>query len=439
MENVNKIIELLNKSHSQFHAIKNCKELLLENNIIELEESKDFDLKPGNGYFIVRNGSSLISFVVPKNIDKINSFKFEASHSDSPTFKIKPNPIIEINNTTSLNVEPYGGMIMYSFMDRLLSIAGRLQLYNKENNTIQTNLVDINEDLLFIPSLPIHMNRNCNSGYAFNPAIDLIPVLGMKNNIDFNKLILEKSNLDSSKYEVLSHDLFIYNRDKTRLVGLNKEFVSSPKIDNLTSVYTSLIGLINSNSKESNSINIVAIFDNEETGSLTRQGACSTFLKDVLFRIKNSLNISEENYLKMIAKSSLLSIDNAHALNPNHQEYADRTSRVFINEGIVIKYNANQSYTSDAISSSLVKLLCKNNDLKYQEYTNRSDLRGGSTLGNLSNSQVSLISCDIGLPQFAMHSSNEFCGTKDINDMIKLCESYFSTNINIESNKITLE
>lgn len=425
MQNVNKLIELLNKSHSQFHVVNNIKEELLSAGFKEIKENQKFEINKGESYFITRNDSSIIAFKVPKEIKDFH-FQITAAHNDSPTFKLKQQPVVKVNNTYSLNVEPYGGMIMSTWLDRPLSIAGRV--FVKKHNAVESILFDKDENLMLIPNVAIHMNREVNTGYKFNAAVDMLPLL-----TSTNKDITLNDILDMDD-EIIAHDLFLYNRDKAELFGLEKEFLSSPRIDDLGSTYSCLMGLINS--KSNGAIDVLAAFDNEEVGSLTRQGANSTFLKDTLRRITKSLDYDCDDFYQAVAKSSLLSVDNAHAVNPNHPEYSDKT-KVLLNQGVVIKYNANQSYTTDALSSSIVKTIMQNNHLNIQEFSNRSDLRGGSTLGNISNSEISIVSADIGLPQLAMHSCNEMCGVKDIKDMLILISDYYSTNIIVDKNKVT--
>ena len=424
MESLDKLIELLNKSHSQFHVVYNIKNELLNAGFKEIKENEQFKLELGHNYFVTRNDSSIIAFKIPSEI-KDYHFQITAAHNDSPTFKLKQSPLFKVNNTYSLNVEPYGGMIMSTWLDRPLSIAGRVIV--KTETGVETKLIDVDKDLLVIPNVAIHMNREVNSGYKFNPAVDLLPLVSSTSKeITINDLL-------GIKNEILAHDLFLYNRDHSKVVGLEDEFLSSPRIDDLGSTYSCLLGLINS---KNTTIDVLAAFDNEEVGSLTRQGANSTFLKDTLKRITKSLGYDCDTHYQALAKSSLLSVDNAHAINPNHPEYSDKT-KVLLNEGVVIKYNANQSYTTDALSSSIVKTLLNNRGHKIQDFSNRSDLRGGSTLGNISNSEVSLVSADIGLPQLAMHSANELCGVKDIDDMVYLIKDYYSTNIIVDKDKIS--
>lgn len=430
MSNLERMMGLLEKSYSQFHAVRNIKEELISAGFVELKENKDFSLLPGHNYFITRNDSSVIAFKLPLHPAK--QFKITATHTDSPTFKIKPNPVKRYKNISSLNCEPYGGGIYYSFFDRPLTLAGRV--FVKGEDKVESKLLYIDEDLCYIPSLCIHMNRNVNSSFEANPARDTIPMLGeLPEDFSFNNYLGEK--LDGK--EVVSYDLYLASREKPTLVGLNKEFLSSPKLDDLAASYSALFGFLEA--EDETAINVYASFDNEEVGSLTKQGANSDFLKHTLGRVAEFLGWKKEDKFQALANSVMLSIDNAHANHPNRPDVSDPTTDVRLNGGIVIKYNANQSYTSDALSSSIVKMICEKNELKYQEYTNRNDLRGGSTLGNISNSEVSLTTVDIGLAQLAMHSSNEIMGAKDVDDMVKLVERFYSSTIEFEGSSIIVK
>lgn len=432
MNTTEHMLSLLSKSYSTFHVVENIKNELLENGFEQLNEKESYDLKLGKKYFVTRNDTSIIAFTLPTTIKNYH-LQISATHNDSPSFKIKPNPVKKVFNLLQLNTEPYGGGIYNTWMDKPLSIAGRVLL--KKENKILTKLLNIDEDLLVIPNVCIHMNRSINSGYNYNPAVDMLPIMGeYKEGFDFNHFLLE--NLKEENAEILSYDLFLYNRQKPTIIGYNKDFLSSGREDDLTAAYTALEGFLKANT--SSHINVYASFDNEEVGSLTKQGANSTFLRDNLERILLCLGAKKDDFQKAMAQSMMLSIDNAHANHPNHPELSDKTTDVELNKGIVIKYNANQSYTSDAISSSVVKYLCKTNEIPYQEYTNRSDLRGGSTLGNLSESEVSITTVDIGIAQLAMHSSYETLGVKDLESMVKLTKAFFSSEIEFSDSDVSI-
>lgn len=435
MENIEKIISYLNQSYSPFHAVRNIESELLSHGFLTLKENKNYVLEPGKNYYVKRNDTSIIAFSVPKGFTMENArFLISATHNDSPTFKIKPNPIIRKDNLILLNTEPYGGGIYSTWLDKPLSFAGRV--LTEEKDGIHSHLLCIDEDLLEIPNVCIHMNRSVNSNNSVNPAVDTLPIFGTyEENFSFNDYLLEKLGLEKEENKVLSHDLFLYNREKATKIGYRQEFLGSGRLDDLSAAYTVLLGFLSS--EENQAIKIFASFDNEEVGSLTRQGANSTFLKETLKRILIALGGEKDDFEKAIASSFMISVDNAHANHPNHPEYTDKTTDVQLNKGIVIKYNANQSYTSDAFSSSVIKAIMNKYGIPYQEYTNRSDLRGGSTLGNLSNSEVSLITVDIGIAQLAMHSSYELLGMEDLSHMISFVQHYFSSPIWIEDDKIT--
>lgn len=423
MKYIEEIRQLLDTSYSPFHVVRNIEELLKKRGYEELDEKEKWDLKREHKYFTKRNDSSLIAFTLPKNG---SHFKIAATHTDSPTFKLKPSPIIKRDNAISLNVEPYGGMIYNTWLDRPLSIAGRV-LLKKDNGAIST-LFDLDRDFCIIPNLAIHMNREINQGFAYNPAVDLLPLLGTKDG-DFSFSDFLAKELDVHSDDILSHDLFLFNRMKSSLLGLDDSLLASGRLDDLSSTYSVLLGLLQSQNE--NEISVYCAFDNEEVGSLTKQGANGTFLKDVLKRVMKCLGSSIE---EEAPSSFLLSVDNAHATHPNHPEMSDQTSKVNLNKGIVIKYNANQLYTSDAYSSSVIKTICNHHAIPYQEFTNRSDKRGGSTLGNLSNSEISLNAVDIGIAQLSMHSSYEVLGSYDVERMVDLAHYYYSSLIQYASN-----
>lgn len=426
------LLNFIEKCPSCFHAIKTIKEKLNENDFIELFESKKWNIQKGKKYYVTRNSSSIIAFKVGEELDNY-SFNIIASHSDSPTFKIKENFEIEANKKyIQLNTEKYGGMIYATWMDRPLSVAGRVIV--KNDNKFETKFVNIDKDLVLIPNVAIHMNKEVNTGMKYNEQTDMLPLYGTFENgkDNFMDLIAEYAGVE--KENILSTDLFLYNRMKPTIWGSKDEFISSPKLDDLQCAFSSLIAFLDgSNAK---SVNVYCCFDNEEVGSGTKQGAASTFLEDVLSRINENIGKNREEYLCALASSLMLSADNAHAVHPNHSELSDPTNRVYMNEGIVIKYNANQKYTTDAVSSALFKFYCKSANVPFQNYTNRSDMPGGSTLGNIASSQVSISMVDIGLAQLSMHSSYETAGIKDTYYMIKVMNEFYNSHIEKNESEI---
>ncbi len=421
------LLSFIKNSPTCFHAVESIRQMLCENGFCKLSENESWNLTEGGKYFVTRNRSSIIAFTVG-SID-YSGFQIVASHSDSPTFKVKENAEISVSdNYIQLNTERYGGMLCSTWLDRPLSVAGRV--IENINGSIKTHLVKVDKDLLLIPNLAIHMNRNANDGVAYNAQVDMLPLFG---GIDakgkFAELIAEECGID--KERVVSTDLFLYNRMPGTVWGNDCEFVSAPQLDDLECAFTSVKALLNS--KNDSAICVCGVFDNEEVGSGTKQGAASTFLYDTLTRINYALKKDMEYYNRAVASSFMVSADNAHAVHPNHPNLSDPTNKVYMNKGIVIKYNANQKYTTDAVSAAVFKAICEKANVPVQSFTNRSDMLGGSTLGNISNSKVSLNTVDIGLAQLAMHSSYETAGTRDIDYMIDGLTSFYSHVIKTNS------
>jgi len=423
-QNINKeLIRFVEESPTSFHAIANFRTMLNEAGYIELMENQKWEIEEKGKYYVTRNDSSIIAFTVPKKDFK--GFQMIASHSDSPTFKVKENAEMEVEgHYTKLNVEGYGGTLCSPWFDRPLSIAGRVVI--KTENGIESRLIKVNRDLLMIPNLAIHMNREANSGYNYNIQKDLLPVYGDQTaKGTFYEMVAKEAG--TTKENILGTDLFLYNRVNGTIWGANEEYVSGPRLDDLQCAFASMKGLIASESTES--IAVCAVFDNEESGSSTKQGAGGTFFYDVLQRLNKALGHNEEDYLVALANSFMISADNAHAIHPNHPEVADPTHRPYMNEGIVIKHHAGQRYTTDALSNAIFKLFCEKTGVPYQSFFNRSDKAGGSTLGNISNTQVSLNTVDIGLPQWAMHSPYETCGSKDTEYFVNVSKVFFSSSL----------
>ena len=318
-------------------------------------------------------------------------------------------------------------MLCSTWFDRPLSIAGRVIV--KENNKIISKLVNFDKNIVSIPSVAIHFNRNANDNATYSLAVDMFPTLS-SSKTSFKSYLATYNNLDESS--ILSYDLFLYNRQEGYFWGIDDEFMSSSKLDDLQCAYTTLMGFIKSENKHN--VSVYCCFDNEEVGSSTRQGANSTFLYDTLLRISTALNVSIDDHYKALAKSFMVSADNAHAVHPNHPELTDSLNTVYMNKGIVIKFNASQSYTSDAISSAIFTSICKNVDVPTQVFTNKSNIRGGSTLGNISATHVSVMSIDIGLAQLAMHSAMETSGTTDNEYMVKAIKEYYESYLAIDEN-----
>ena len=418
------LIDFIKNSPTAFHAIDNISKRLKENGYEELLEGRRWNIKAGGKYFVTRNNSSIIALNIGTKLDNY-SFNVAASHSDSPTFKVKENAEIEVKGKyTKLNTEGYGGMLCSTWFDRPLSIAGKIVV--REGNKFVSKLVNIDRDLVIIPNLAIHFNRNINDGYKYNAQNDMLPLFG-DINAKGRLMSLVAQNAGVCEEDILGSDLFLYNRMSGSIWGADEEFISSPKLDDLQCAFSSLKGFLAGENKDT--VQVCVVFDNEEVGSLTKQGAESTFLADTLKRINNTMGRDEQDFYKATANSFMISADNAHAVHPNYAQKSDPTNRPYMNEGIVIKFNANQKYTTDSVSAAIFKSLCEEVDVPYQVFTNRSDMAGGSTLGNISNSQVSLNSVDIGLAQLAMHSSYETGGIKDTYYLVKVIENFYNSSI----------
>lgn len=431
MEILKDLMNFLDSSVTMFHAINECEKVLQNCGYIYLPENEKWNIRAGK-YYTKRNSSSLIAFDIA-NGDY--HFQISAAHSDSPTFKLKDRPIIESNGYLKLNVEAYGGMIDATWLDKPLTLAGRVMV--DTGCGIETRLLYIDKDLLIIPNVPIHFNREINKGFAFNNQVDMLPVFSAGNlsEADFDKMLAKE--LGVKPEAILAKDLYLVNRQKATVIGYDNELISSGRLDDLECVYTSLLGFIEAMNNDH--INVFAVFDNEEVGSVTKQGAMSTFLVSTLNRINKALGKSDEDYYRAIAKSMLISCDNAHAIHPNHPELFDVKNRPVLNKGIAIKESANQKYTTDAFSRAVLKKILDKNNIPYQTFANRSDIMGGSTLGNLSNTAVSMNAVDIGLPQLAMHSAYETAGAKDVEYAIEALRAFFETNIDIKDDKVSLE
>lgn len=415
----------IQNSPTPFHAVEQMAEILKREGFLQLAESERWEIHRGGRYYVTRNHSSILAFEVGNDVQDYG-FQIAASHSDSPTFKVKERAEMTVKgHYTKLNTEGYGGMLCAPWFDRPLSLAGRAVVRTKDG--IQERLVKIDRDLLLIPSLAIHMNRKVNEGQKFNLQEDMLPLLSARElELDtVRKLIAEE--LQIRPEHILGMDLFLYNRMKPSIWGLEEEFLSCPQLDDLQCAYASLKGFLKG--KNPGGINVFACFDNEEVGSGTKQGAASTFLTDVLKRVNRALGKGEDDFCRAAASSFLLSCDNAHAVHPNYPQKTDEGNCAYLNEGIVIKSHAGQKYTSDGISTALFQEICRNAGVPVQYFANRSDMAGGSTLGNLAMAQMSMKAVDIGLPQLAMHSSYETSGIKDLVYLEQASEIFFRTQL----------
>ena len=412
MKHVNGLFDFIKNSPTAYHTVDTVKKMLDREGYQELYECDRWKLTVDGKYYVIRNGTSIIAF---RTVKDARGFMIVASHSDSPAFRVKTTAE-SVGAYTRLEVEKYGGMIYYSWLDRPLSVAGRVLV--RTNEGMEGKLVNIDSDLLTVPSLAIHLNRGVNDGAKFNPAKDLLPLYSLEGERgDLMRSVAE--NIGVRSESIIAHDLFLYNRDEGKRVGKNGEFILCPRLDDLGCVYTSTVAFIGADS--SHAVPVLAVFDNEEVGSETKQGAASTFLRDTLLRISGSepaLGVALEN-------SFMVSADNAHAKHPSYPEMSDPDNAPLLNRGVVIKYNASQRYTTDGFSDAFFRSICERAGARVQSYYNRADLPGGSTLGSISNTRVSVPTVDIGLPQLAMHSANETAGAYDLDEMVKALTDFY--------------
>ena len=425
MDNRTKALcDFLNASHSVYHAQNYIANTLKNAGYTRLLEHEDWELLPGGRYYLTRGGTAVIAFRVPEAAPK--GFLMSASHSDRPGFKVKEH--FELSGTyTRMAVERYGGLLISTWLDRSLSVAGRVTV--ETENGVETKLVDIDKDLLLIPNVAIHMNRQVNDGYKWNPAVDTLPLMGGKDMAGK----LEKLLTQQAGGTILGHDLYLYVRQQASVWGVEDEYISSAALDDLECAWGCTQGFLNA--KDSEAIPVLCVFDSEEVGSSSVQGAASMLLPDVLARICDVLNL---NLSRMLAQSFMVSADNAHAVHPNHPEFADPTNAPVMGGGIVLKHNANLSYCTDGVSAAIFRKVCGKAGVSVQSYYNRADIPGGSTLGRISLGHVSVPTADIGLPQLAMHSCYETAAVADAIALEKAMAVYYGCTLEATENGYTL-
>lgn len=406
------LMEFLNASVSVYHAADYIAKTLEKAGYERLSEGKKWTLSRGGKYYLTRGGTAVLAFRVPQG--EVKGFLMAASHSDRPTFKVKENGELT-GKYTRLSTEKYGGMLIAPWLDRPLSIAGRVMV--ETENGVESRLVNIDRDLTMIPNVAIHMNRQANDGYKWNPAIDTLPLLGGVDAAGKLDNLLE----EVAGGKILGHDLYFYVRQKATVWGVDNEYLSSAALDDLECAWSCTQGFLNADG--GSSIPVLCVFDSEEVGSSSVQGAASKLLESTLTRICQALALDEQ---VMLSNSFMISADNAHAIHPNHPEYADANNAPVMNGGVVLKFNANLRYSTDGVAAAVFRTVCAKADVKVQTFCNRADLPGGSTLGNISLAHVSVPTADIGLPQLAMHSCYETAGVQDAIDLEKVMQIYYS-------------
>ncbi len=415
------LLAYIQNSPTAFHAAEECANVLKAAGYQCLCEGEEWNIEGGRGYYVLRNQSSIIAFKTPSGTPR--SFMIAATHTDSPMFKLKNTCVASACGAyLRLNTEVYGGTILSSWMDRPLSLSGRVIL--KNGDLFEAKTIKIDRDLLLIPNVAIHLNRSVNAGYTFNPAVDMLPLFAIGESGSISPRALVAREIGCSEECIVGSDLYVINRTPGTLWGADEEFFSAPRIDNLMCTFGALKGLLASDNTDA--VKLFYAADNEETGSATKQGAGSVFLSDTLDRICAALGADK---CRLLASSMMVSADNAHAKHPNHPELSDAQNAPVVGGGVVIKSNAAQKYTTDAMSLSLFEEICRRAGVPVQYYANRSDQPGGSTLGSISNTLVPLVTVDIGMAQLAMHSSYETAGTADTEYLIQAMTAFYSSEL----------
>lgn len=417
----------LEKAVSPYHAVEACKEVLESAGFEEVHLKNKWQIKQGGKYFMCHFGSTLIAFTVGEDYQPGDGFRIAACHTDFPCFRVKPNPEMTENQYLKLNVEPYGGMILNTWLDRPLSMAGRVSLRSENMFKPELRLVDFKKPMFLIPNLAIHMNRKVNEGVELNKQTDMLPLCGLYEEPSekegfFSKLLAEELNVE--KEDILEYELNLYNADKPETTGLKDEFLSAPRLDNMTSVLAILDGIAKGERKRG--INVACFFDNEEIGSRTKQGAGSAILNIVLERLSDTLNPGCGMFVENMAESILLSVDVAHGLHPNQPGKSDPTHKNILGRGFVIKEAASQSYATDSEAVAILRQLCDSENIPYQRFANRSDSAGGGTLGSIASALLPVLTMDVGVPLLAMHSARELMGIEDQKSLEKMVKAFYT-------------
>lgn len=424
MDAVNGLMSFIDRVPTAFHAVDEIAAALDAAGYARLQEMDRWPVAPGGRYYVTRNQSSLIAFRLPAS--GVGHFQIVASHGDSPSFKLKPAFARTGEGCALLNVEKYGGMLMSTWMDRPLSVAGRVIVDGPGG--LRARLVNVDRDLALIPNLPIHFNRDANDGVALNAQVDMLPVVGMEG-VDFAAAVAAAARVEPDR--VVGADLFLYNRQRAVRFGVDGAFIAAPRLDDLECVYASLTAFLGA--KGGAHTDVLCVLDNEEVGSGTRQGAASPFLIETLRRVTAALDGNPQALEAALAASFMVSADNAHAAHPNHPDKYDKDNRVRMNGGVVIKSNASQKYATDGLSAAAFEHVCISAGVPVQRFSNRSDIAGGSTLGNIALTRVSMPAVDIGLAQLAMHSACETAGAQDIGHMVRAMEAFYNAEIAVKA------
>lgn len=425
MKHTKQLFDFLQKGVSPNHVVQLAEEFLRDKGFMRLHMKESWELIPGGKYYINHHDTTMVAFTIGEEYAEADGIRLAAAHTDFPCLKIKPNPEVYTSGYGKVNVECYGGGIWNTWLDRPLSIAGRVALKSKDIFAPDIRKIDIQRPILTIPNLAIHMNREVNKGIELNKQTDMLPIIScipkeQKEAKFFLELLAEE--LQVKKEDILDYELTVYVAEKPFLTGAKEEFISSPRLDNITSVYAILQGIACENRK--NGINVAALFDHEEIGSRTKQGAASLLLRDILMRIVKGCGVMDAE--AAIYRSMLLSVDVAHALHPNQPGKMDITNQPVMNGGFCIKEASSQSYATDCEAVAILQQICEAKGIAYQKFVNRSDILGGSTLGAIASSILPIPTVDMGVPILAMHSARELMGSKDIEALVECLQKWYT-------------
>ena len=422
MDDAEKLLQLTEEGTSPFHVTASVERQLQKAGFQKVELGEKWKLEKGGRYYLAHHGSSLLAFTIGKDYRNGDGFRIAAAHTDFPGLRIKPAPEVKKAGYRQLNVEIYGGAILNTWLDRPLSASGRVALRSDDVFHPRMCLVDFKKPFLTIPNLAIHMNREVNKGVELNRQTDMLPVFGLEDSEEFLTRLAKQLQVD--REDILEYELGLYNTDTGDYLGLAEEFISSPRLDNLTSVQAITTAMIEGGRERG--INVAAYFDHEEIGSRTKQGAGSTLLSAVLERILLSLTENRAEFLETYGDSMLLSVDVAHGIHPNHTDKHDPTNQNVLGKGVCIKEACTQSYATDSEAVAIVQQICESRGISYQKFVNRSDIAGGSTLGSIASSVLPIRTVDIGVPLLAMHSGRELMGTADQESLRQLIQGFYS-------------
>lgn len=425
MNRIERFFQFLENSTSQFHTINMAKEQLLQNGFEELSMGEAWELQKGGRYVMSHHDSTLFAFTIGVDFCAEDGFRLTAAHGDFPGFRIKPNPEIQAGGYLQLNTETYGGAILSTWLDRPLSVAGRVVLKSQDVFHPEVRLIDLKKPVIIIPNLAIHFNREMNKGVELRKQVEMMPIYGVASEQmtekAFTSLLAE--HLGVSVDDILDYELMIYNTDKASFVGMNDEFISAPRLDNLSSTQALVEGLLSG--QRTRGLNMMIVFDHEEVGSRSKQGAASTLLSTLMEKIYESLGMTRMDFVNAMEESMMISVDVSHAYNPNYSAKYDVTNRNIINRGFSIKEASSQSYATDSEAIGIVQQICEKEGIAYQKFVNHSDSTGGGTLGAISSAMLPIRTVDIGAPIFAMHSSRETMGTEDYKSLVDFMAAYF--------------